>query len=458
MRSVGSSPTIPHLPAPLPADNLLPLEPKVKISRKKIWQAVALLTFLTIIAAIGWAALTRAPEQIITLPDGHQYRLAGVTWGTNHNQPRLLAHLVDHLPGKLPAYFRAKLSPRITLLAPIRTPSPALIVWVEPIGTKATTPGSPSPLAGLKAMLADENGVRSGMLDTPIVSDATWTVVKFDEVPRRSRMLDCQFLHLDAYGWTADPILHLQFRNPLFGHFPQWQPEPLPATKTVGDLRVQLNDVATKPEPAGNGRARVTVFSLAINPAQTNHSWKLDGTELSDATGNRIGEFFPSPAGQDTYLIRGALWPNEPALRLKLSLKHLSSFPTTDLVTFTNLPLLPSTPGTTNGTALTNVMDGIPVVARNFAQDPAWAGAQPGYCRVEVEASGAAVEVVDMVTDTGDKMTHREEGSPLAPSLMPPPALRILSPIPAGAKFVTITVAIEKERVVEFLVKPEELK
>jgi len=66
-----------------------------------------------------------------------------------------------------------------------------------------------------------------------------WESAAFSFVPRRSRMLEVPLL--SEWPKVVGALLGaLRFQNPLYGRFPQWQPEPLPATKMAGDVQVTL--------------------------------------------------------------------------------------------------------------------------------------------------------------------------------------------------------------------------
>ena len=417
----------------------------MKIRSKRIWLALAALLALGALAGIWWVVATRAPEQIITLSNGQRYRFAGASWGTNHSQPRLLAHLVDHLPNRWGNYVRAKLGPRTGLAGPIRT-QPALLIWLEPVGTNATIPAGRA--LEIEARLADANGVQGGVQGIQVLvapGPPGWTFLQFPIVPRRSRRLECQIQELSFTGQPVAVPDHwlFKFRNPLSGHFPQWTPEVLPAAKAAGDLQVQLAGFSTN-----DG---YTEFSLVFNsPRGTHESWTVEDTELSDATGNRLTDASGMEYGKGPYRIQGTLWPEESALRLKVGLKRASGFPQSDFTTFTNLPVFPLASGSTNGTSLTNLVGGSPIILRNYETSLFWRGPAPGPYWVSVDvpglASGTAVDIENVTTDTGENIAGNASGwSQL---------WRNYRSMPANAKFLNVTVAVQKKRYVEFLVKP----
>ena len=416
----------------------------MKSSRKKIWLAVV-VTALAIIACVCWATMMQGPTQIITLTDGRQYQFAGASWGTNHSQPRLLAHVVDHLPDKWADYVRTKLGPRVGLAPPVHGPSPTLVVWFELVRTNSARRFT-STLLG-SAMLADGNGVRSGIGRSWYQQSPGWACAGFSEVPRRSRMLEFQ-----------TPDGSVKFRNPAFGRIPEWQPEPLPVEKSAGDLRVRLTTFASRFVPGGGGWYRDTVFSLAISSPRPDERWAASSYELSDATGNRLAGDPADVTSNGLYSIFGALWPDEPALRLKLGLKRVSGFSAAELITFTNLPVprmgvffVPI-----NAIVLTNVVGGVTVEVMNFRNRGSdHADLEPQSLSAELPGNppGLAVEIVEVATEKGEKWT----GSPDAASSSSMFLWNIVSGN-GGAKYLNVTVAVQKERFVEFLAKPAEEK
>ena len=428
----------------------------MRISCKKMWLAVV-VTALAVSVWVCWAVMTHGPVQVITLPDGRQYRFAGASWGTNHSQPRLLAHVVDHLPDKWADYVRTKLGPRVGLRAPVREVSPRLLVWFEQTGTNSVSASTSRAVWSSKVALADGTGVRGGTRGGPAYAKDPWVAFEFTEVPRRSRMLDCQVMLFDQNSGARLSLEHVKFPNPLFGHFLQWQPDTLPVQKTDGHLRVQLTSFVTRPVSDGNW-SRETVFSLALQPTRTNEKWRIDGLELSDATGNRLRQVNPNWVAEGTNAFPLTLWPDEAALRLSLTLKRVSGFTATELVRFTNLPVLKTGLGATSGTSLTNLMMGIPLVVENFGGPVYVHGTVvPGPYWVNVklpdDPPAMAVDIVEMVTDTGEKLSY----SGLWRST-PRSSMWNFQSLPDGAKFVNVTVAVQKERFVEFVAKPVEEK
>ncbi len=300
---------------------------------------------------VSWQWAHRAPPQIFTLADGERFRFAGVSYGTNPVPPGFEAHLVSWLPARLADFAKKYVGTRISQRHAGQTfVEPQLMVWFEHLGTNSAL------LAGAAinaARLADQDGVEAGVGDPLVLlSSVHWSWVSFPAVPRRSRVLQC-----DVYSATG-PVAQISFPNPLHARFPQWQPEALPAVKHAGDLEIRLDEVLNGIHVSGTnffgadgsrgalyqtlakGRDVFTVFgvSLAV-PKESGESWVLQGAELSDATGNVLRSSLPGldMAGIRTEApartkfnatLRGTLWPDEAAWRIRLEIKRSSGFGT----------------------------------------------------------------------------------------------------------------------------------
>ena len=426
---------------------------------------VILLVLALLLALLGWALLeamrgVREARQIITLGDGTRYRLAGVTWGTNHSAPSIAARLTDHLPWGLADRVRKKYGTTWGLVPPVQTPSPELMVWMRPVTSPSGgTSGPPqSPFFGVPhAILADGSGQNGGVSTYVPAGTSPWLRSAFPMVPRRSRMLEVHF-YQGRGNRSSDRVRvgSFRFRNPLFGRYPQWKPESLPSARMAEDLKVEL--AACSRVSSGTESFTESVLNIdsghgAIEP------WEVVTVELSDATGNRI------PAGPSDYVyligtnrlkFAGSFWPDENALRLKVYLKRRSGFASNELVTFANVPL--PKPSATNGTTLTKQVGGSSVQLRNFwepSQRESLDGLAMGSGSLAISLPGSpegmVVDFVSETTDTGEKFQFPGFGTHRSPS----EALTFGWKIPSHAKFLNVTVAVQKMQVVEFFVRPQ---
>ena len=445
----------------------------MKPKKEQIWLALVTAIFLNAGLLDSGAQTGSAP--ILTLPNGAQLVFAGTTYGTTNTPPS---------PEKYIGRRGVQFNPGETF------ETPQLFVWFQWKETNAP-PGRRMPT--LIARLADQKGVERGALTYPAFDD--WVLLSyaaFPVIPRRSQMLRLNFYPFD--GRSSVPVAMVSLTNPLYGHFPEWKPEPVPAVKKTGDLEVRLvsfmtgiEQFGTPPvlangkqgidfQPAQEGIKLATFFDvLSKSTKGTNEEWVVQSAELTDAAGNILG----SPAiisssgnnvspmtfsGEYRLSLPGTLWPDEPAWKLKLDLKRKSGFAPEEFVTFRNVPV-PKI-GTTNFPPITNIVGGVQVVLKKFVENGDRTsvryprGTNASYVvndhtpetlvAVEFPAypEGLTVDFVKMTTDTGE--TIEKHGNTWTPVYR----AASMKFIPPNVKTVDITWVVQKMRSVEFLVKP----
>ena len=470
--------------------------------RKRIWLAWVLAIAVAAFIGALWALWRLAAPQMVTLSNGDRYRLAGVTWGTNHLEPTLAARVAKRIPSPLTNVFQRTLGKRLGPVTSFRTAEPSLFVWFRPLATS----GQSSSLDPLRAVLADQNslagtspGAMPGGFQWAITARPTtpasggntqYGAATFTAVPRRSPILQCVLFQPTESGILRE-VGRVRFSNPLFGQFPQWQPETLPATKSAGDFDVQLQNIwiegidaglgptALPPnwirmrasQPALKGEQGVfTVFNLSLRSSSgTGERYEIVSSELSDATGNHIHGFrdpIPTEAQRtmqdDGYVnvIGGVLWPDEAAWRLKVELKRDSGFSAPELVTFKSVPLLNE--GTPDVIRLTNLVGGTQFVLSERMQIQN--GRNPGRPRFQFETAARPNSIsLAWVKVATDAVAEAETSKPSWSQGYSPgrpdgnahfSSDLVLRFVPAGVKTVDITWAMHKTRTVEFLVKP----
>jgi len=427
------------------------------------------------------------PPQIITLPNGEQYRFVAAEWGTSEVQPTFVARTIDALPARLADFVAKKWGNCLGIVTPVGSKKsifvglnprgqrePSLHFWFRSIDDKAAPTHS-----NFKFMLADKNGAIGGRgnISWAIRGQGKnkWLTFDLPVAPRRSDTLQL-FLFQGAreYYGPYHQIGTVRFPNPLFGHFPDWKPESVPATKAAGDLRVTLSDFTVAamnpggevmtvdgkttrfhpPEPSDD---RWISFKLDINsPRGTNEAWTIRTADLTDVTGNRAhsdllvaGDYFFGPA----------LWPDESAWQLVLTLKKLSGYDPEELVAFTNVPV--PTVGSANTIFRTNSIHGVPVILKQeFIREPdrpeglLLRGQSATHITVELlnHPKDFVADFIEFNTDAGRVLTdwsyaHGTDSTTL-----------YLFSIPTNAHTLNITWVVQQTRTVKFLVKPPTTK
>ena len=467
---------------------------------------MTLIAVIALEAVFGglWAIWQLPRPQFVTLPNGDRYRLAGVTWGTNHVEPTLAARVARRIPLSLTNVVQRVLGKHLGPITSFKTDEPSLFVWFQPLARS----GQSSPLNRLSARLADQNGVTGNspgvmvrgtqwaMIMSPAAlagrGNAQYGAATFTVLPRRSPVLQCVLFEAAAQGVSRE-VGCVRFLNPVFGRFPQWQPETLPATKRVGDFEVCLEKLQHEGFGASQGPDTLspigrasdyrttlkgeknvfTAFSLSVGSLSgTDERYQIVSSELSDATGNHIRGFLesypfltPMAGGTsriDSYgnVIDGVLWPDEAAWRLKVELKRDSGFSAPELVTFKGVPLLNE--GAEDIIRLTNLVGGTQFVLseRVLIQN----GRNPVRQRFQLEMASLPHSIslawVKVTTDAGveadaSKPSWSQGYNPGRPEQNAHFSSDfVLRSVPAGVTTVDITWAMHRTRTVEFLVAP----
>ena len=146
-----------------------------------------------------------------------------------------------------------------------------------------------------------------------------WKVRAF---PRRSRRLSLDFLDVKADGSWSEAA-NFEIENPAYGKYPQWQPEPVPVTKTNEDLSVTLAEFTSgekTPETHGFTTDSLASRSTGLlfkfeEDGQPSEDWRIQKVTISDATGNRWFPYLDLQAKRFSWASKGqvqffgALWP-----------------------------------------------------------------------------------------------------------------------------------------------------
>ena len=252
----------------------------------------------------------------------------------------------------------------------------------------------------------------------------------------------------------------------------------MPATKTAGDLTVQLTDFTvgnansgsaitsvngkqTRFHRPGAGEDREIIFKLDIHsPRGANESWGIHNADLRDATGNHVfRQDVIRWSGTEEYYFGPALWPDESAWRLTLNLKKYRGYDSEELLNFTNVPV-PAL-GATYTIFRTNSIHNVPVVLKlEFTREP---DMEPIVLRGRDSATHVVVElanrpkdfVVDFLQFNADTGWKPNEWSQRRTTNS---ATAYLYSIPANVHALSMTWTVQQSRRVEFLVKPPPVK
>ena len=453
---------------------------------KLIRLALAVLVAAVAVTAwLLWDITSEAPPQFVTIPYGQKFQFAGLTYGTTHFVGSIAARLVNRLPLPLANAARKHFGKSLGQFTSFQTTRPTLCLWFKPVGTNAPSSAGNVWPTMTYAKLADENGIEAGTRWQISSLSDTWPWGEIEVMNRRSPMLQLRIYQGNSGFSTVREIGRVRFPNPLYGHFPQWKPEPVPALKKAGDLDVRLE--AFRPfvllrgaqesgysGPMGKD-VETELDAFLSSPTGTNEGWLMQKVSLSDSTGNVLDTVPLVYAATDeklygfTPIVRkalpGTLWPDEAAWRLKLEFKRTSRFTPDEIVTLKNVPVPPM--GTTNKIPIAKVFGGVKLVLTEFQRKGAgtnasWRGLSfavmypfpETLIRLELpdKPEGVAVDFLKVTTDTGERLGLKVNG------WEPFRRLGGFTFIPTNAQSVDITLAVQKTRTVEFLVAPPKPK
>ena len=260
----------------------------------------------------------RAPG--IKLADGRTVELVGITTGASHK-------LDD--PGPLDILHRVAPRPLRKALGPnfnssFGFGSEGMALWLM-----CYDPALGGYASGWidKVVALDEHGCEFKSSGIGSTGDGYHfaEVLHLPAFPRRQKNFICKLIKNP--GVASNVLCELTITNPFPGPYPEWAPEPLPSTRTNGELVVRLNS----PKP--------------LNYTMTEGSereWKLQRHVYEDATGNE----------------GISLCKHEKAWKLTLSFlrSEKAEFSTNEMWTFENLKL-PSS-GTLAPSGFTNLISG----------------------------------------------------------------------------------------------------
>ena len=443
--------------------------------------------FVLAIWAVGivllWPAKPVSSGQL-ALPDGSVVRVIAVTYGTNHVAGPLLARWVDRWPPRAQAWAKRLFGSRVSPPGRMATAEPRMVVWID-----RATSGAAANVASsyFYVALADESGFVSGGSTYLGGGGASLRGLDFQAVPQRDRQISLHFFYHSiqfTYHGTRSSVTNggsLSFENPLFGRYPQWTPETLPATKQVGDVEVTLDQLSTghgdhtlhRGLPGGGkiiefgdsateGKNTTVCVMHLRSLADPGEVWKVTGVRLGDATGNRVKNESMSWGGdgEDYFTFAPSLWTNESAWRLECEIKRTRNFKPDELLTFRNVPLgtvrARDLIGMTNRVGWSSNVLGTTVTLDHVVRRPpntneSWSSSEISQVKFTLGAlaTNTHVDLVQMVMDTG------QTNAPGSWSSSSSERTYSFRTIPLEARTADFTFAAHTSRWVQFMVKPE---
>ena len=430
---------------------------------------------LGLIVLAGIVVALRQPKPTasgpLSLPDGSVVRILAVTYGTNHVVGRPLARFVARMPAAVQAGLLYLLGKRAALQFSTTTSEPKLIIWLGRATNNAATPPASSYVT---AFLADASGFISGDHASIYGWWSNPEQMQFGVIPRRDPVIAVNFFYHSPTGGVTR-CGTLPFANPLYGNFPQWRPEPVPATRRAGDVAMTLEKVSTGHDQNSRVRAdsndrvshefgtnRVdgqnsTVCFIRLQSLiDSNQVWCVAGEEVSDATGNKArntslgwGSF-----EEGYFSFEPGLWPSESAWKLRCEIKRVRGFDSGDTFVFRDIPF--GSLGATNVISCATNFSGVSVILDHTIRrapntNSSWSSEE--LSQVQFTTAGLTNGLhLDLLSARTDRGTNLDCGSWSSGDRQRTYNYRN---VPLEAKTVDFTFAVQRGRWVEFTVKPE---
>ena len=439
---------------------------KIRLRHFIFTLAVAIALFAAIVIGILWPPPRPAAPQFINVPGAGELRFVGITYGTNHNsailfESPLTLRLADHLPTLWLNFVRKAFGKGALKSHPWASPEPMLRLWFAfPATNFSRVPWSamfPVELADEQGTVAVAQSVNLSAGHDGLISIGL-SAYDLAVVPRRSPTWQFILYATNGAPNAGAELGRVRFPNPLFAHYPEWQPETVPVTKHAGDVPVQLDwfgshvDANTVP-PQGLGHRMHSWGGVTILPTPgRDEKWIIERGTLGDATGNvsMLNLLPPIGVTNDCYFIASP-WPYESAWRLHLELRRATNFSADELVTFPDVPI----PAVNGGNRITNTFCQTRVVL--------WVSAIPSPSNPHLffdinlpdQPPGVTLNFVAVKPDGGEGFDfRRNERAPQGVSVMNDYERQLGMPLTNAAEKFTLTLSLQKTRAVDFFVKP----
>jgi hypothetical protein len=427
-----------------------------------LWSIVSILIIGIASAGFWWL---RRP-QVIVLDNGDRLTLVGATYGKHHTPPT---------QKKKPAAGarRGGQGPQA-----FNTPNDALVVWM-----RQEHPANQWPNYQLflydKANTACVGG--SGNRNWGGGGSNEIVAVQFDAFPRRQGSL---ILRVQEWGQGGQVMneKHFVISNPAHGPFQKWQPETLPATKSDDDFSVTLTKLVAgvnlpyqrNQDDADDAMNKgVAVTYTAERNGSPAGNWQLTSVDTSDATGNHVngGVMGGQQANNDTVTYQPGLWPDEPAWKIRMQFSQQTDFASNELWSASNIPLEPGVQqdywnfgnnffnrrSNTNRVVAETGLGGVHLKifpAKQFTDQQMGNGEIAGGIHIQATPSlpaGTTLTLVKVTDNQGGEI--RSNGSGTSGNGTSTIFSYQLQDI-GGLTNINVTVALHRDRFVEFTVKP----
>jgi hypothetical protein len=182
-------------------------------------------------------------------------------------------------------------------------------------------------------------------------------------LPRRSREIRLRVLEDGKQGKLL-LVGEFQIPNPLYGKYPEWTAEPLPATRRFGEMAVTLEDVNVTLNSSWTNLLQqafqANVARIRLRTTESNQltdEWAFFGARCSDATADFTYDWYTPyrrlGPGDIELTGRWPVWLGEKTAKLQTLWVRREIQPPERVITFYGVPL-PAVGQTTKTIARTN--------------------------------------------------------------------------------------------------------
>jgi hypothetical protein len=432
-------------------------------------RAIVIVTAV-MLAVVG--AVVKQQRRHRVLPDGSRLHIEQIVYSTNWNCRYFWGTPWQRMVQKyVPLQWRAKLG--------VKNPGSGGFLFA---GTGATNlfiltrqrVGSiKNPIELERIHVVDTDGAVFEATPDAITGRRPDEVVqgwRFRAFRRRSKTVRLRFVYKeneDRYATAAE----CEILNPAHADYPVWTPEPVPAIKQSGDLKVTLVDFVAglhheqEAEPKYRwywiSRSTTRLVFDVQQGGHEHHSWLLKSVQLSDATGNSWTPSLegiipnPPPPGQLFGEFIGALWPSEPAWKVLAEFSRTSDFLAEELWTSADI-VVPATNQLTmlRGYSPTNGVELVAIGGAGAEMPERFSSiAQSGKVNLVVQTRMQEIKRVTLtkVIDDQGRLVVFGERYPWSET-----EHSFALEVPSGTKAIKATFAIHPSRLIEFVARPRQ--
>lgn len=421
-----------------------------------------------------WREAKPLSSGTLTLPDGAIVRIVGATYGTNHVLATPFQKLLLRMPNPVQQFLQRRLTSGWPWVPSRITPEPALVVWLKDVRPGGSpVPGAGPPPGSFRVFLADASGFASGNAADLFGWWGSPQSLAFSLIPRRDREMSLEFYYQPPGGQSTN-CGRLTMRNPLYGRFPQWQPEPLPTVRRTEDVEMRVGLLSTGhgymssvsydgngqhicefPTNRPDGQNRSVCVCTLRPRLRTNEVWTVVNEIVSDATGNSAHNTTISldASSEHCFSFGPSPWPGESAWKLKCELKRTQGFAANELFSFRDVPL--GELDKTNRIGWMTNFNGAAITLESIARrtpitNNSWSSSESSSLRLLVTITNELhMDLIAAQTDLGTNLQI------CGWSKTDPEQSYFLKDIPLNAKTANFTFALQRSRWVEFTLRPQ---